>query len=121
MSKILVIDDEPNVVKLFKYNLEADGYDVITAVNGEDGLEQAKDQVPDLILLDYMLPGMDGIETCKQLKSDRTTRDIPVLMISCRSGTVDSVHAIEAGAVDYVCKPADPADIRAHVKEHLRK
>jgi len=121
MATILLIDDEPNVVKLFQYNLEADGHEVVTAHTGEEGLVAASVHKPDLVILDYMMPGLDGLETCRKLKDAEATHDVPVIMITCRTSTVDTVNVLKAGAVDYVNKPVDPVEVTARVRAHLRQ
>lgn len=118
---ILVIDDEKDILKLIQYNFEKEGYAVLTARSGEDGLESARSKRPDLIVLDLMLPGMDGIEVCKLLKSDRGTRDIPVVMLTAKNSEVDQVVGLELGAADYVPKPFSVKVLLARVKNILRK
>jgi two-component system alkaline phosphatase synthesis response regulator PhoP len=105
-QKILVVDDEPNIVKLVESRLKASGYDVVTAKDGQDALAKAKQTKPDLILLDIMMPGMNGQETLKELKKDASVSSIPVIMLTAKQETDDIVKSIvNGGAVDYIVKP----------------
>lgn len=105
-KKVLVVDDEPKLVKLIESRLRANGYTVLTAANGEEGLEMARRHLPDLILLDIVMPKMDGKETLLALKDDDTTRAIPVIMLTAKSGSDDVVECLsEGGAADYIVKP----------------
>ncbi|RKY47321.1 MAG: two-component system response regulator [Candidatus Neomarinimicrobiota bacterium] len=100
--KILVVDDEENIRKLVHYNLILDGYDVIMAVDGKEGLEKAIQEKPDLILLDIMMPEMDGLEVCSRLKKNPETRDIPIFMLSAKGQMQDLEDAFEVGADNYI-------------------
>lgn len=116
---ILVVDDIPaNLSMLFKA-LEGAGYRVLIVTNGEDALVSATRQPPDLILLDIMMPGIDGFETCRQLKSNKTTRDIPVIFMTALNDTVDEVRGFEMGAVDYITKPVQLDRVLVRIKTHL--
>jgi two-component system phosphate regulon response regulator PhoB len=106
---------------LLAYNLEAEGFDVITADNGEDGLILVDENDPDLIVLDWMMPQLSGIEVCRRLKSNSKTRQIPVIMLSARAEEVDRVRGLETGADDYVVKPYSVIELMARVKAHLRR
>ena len=107
-KKILVVDDEPNIVKIVANRLKANGYEVVTAYNGLEGLEKAGQESPDLILLDVIMPDMDGYQVLSRLKDDPRTKPIPVIMVTAR-GQLDDVNmATELGAVDYVVKPFNP-------------
>jgi two-component system phosphate regulon response regulator PhoB len=106
---------------MLAYNLEAEGFDVITADNGEDGLILVAENDPDLIVLDWMMPQLSGIEVCRRLKSNSKTRQIPVIMLSARADEVDRVHGLETGADDYVAKPYSVIELMARVKAHLRR
>ena len=102
---ILVVEDEPAQREVLAYNLEAEGYLVIHADNGEDAMMLVEEEMPDVIVLDWMMPHLSGIEVCRRLKSKSTTRGIPVIMLSARSEDVDRVRGLETGADDYVVKP----------------
>ena len=118
---VLLVEDEPAQRELFVYNLEAEGFDVITADNGEDGLILVDENDPDLIVLDWMMPQLSGIEVCRRLKSNSKTRQIPVIMLSARAEEVDRVRGLETGADDYVVKPYSVIELMARVKAHLRR
>jgi len=102
---VLLVEDEPAQRELLAYNLEAEGFDVIAADNGEDGLILVDENDPDLIVLDWMMPQLSGIEVCRRLKSNSKTRQIPVVMLSARAEEVDRVRGLETGADDYVVNP----------------
>lgn len=121
MAKILVVDDEKNILELIKFNLEKDGHHIITAKEGDEGLRMAKQELPDLIILDVMLPNVDGLEVCRRLRSEQETSHIPVLMISARGDTLDRVVGLEMGADDYIPKPFSPRELSARVKAALRR
>ncbi|MDO7787393.1 winged helix-turn-helix domain-containing protein [Desulforamulus aquiferis] len=121
MGKILVIDDEDNILELIKFNLEKDGHQVILAKNGEEGLHFAKVELPDLIILDVMIPEPDGLEVCRKLRHDDNTSSIPILMISARGDILDRVVGLEMGADDYIPKPFSPRELNARVKANLRR
>ena len=118
---VLLVEDEPAQREMLTYNLEAEGFDVITADNGEDGLILVDENDPDLIVLDWMMPQLSGIEVCRRLKSNSKTRQIPVIMLSARADEVDRVHGLETGADDYVAKPYSVIELMARVKAHLRR
>lgn len=118
---ILVIEDETDILDVLKYNLSKNGYDVLTAESGEKGLEVASVKVPDLVLLDLMLPGMDGLEVCRQLRSRDKTRAIPIVMLTAKDAEADIVLGLTLGADDYVSKPFSPAELVARVKAVLRR
>jgi DNA-binding response OmpR family regulator len=115
---ILVVDDEPSVVNLIAYNLRKAHYQVLTASNGRDALNQARQSQPDLILLDLMIPEMDGLEVCREL---RKTSDIPIIMVTARGEETDRVIGLELGADDYICKPFSVRELLARVKAVLRR
>ena len=108
---ILVVDDDPVIQKLLSVNFEMEGYRVVTANDGIEGLERVASDKPDLILLDVMMPRMDGIEVSKRLKSDPATKEIPVVLLSAKAQSSDIQSGIEAGADDYVTKPFDPLEL----------
>jgi len=118
---VLLVEDEPAQRELLAYNLEAEGFDVIAADNGEDGLILVDENDPDLIVLDWMMPQLSGIEVCRRLKSNSKTRQIPVVMLSARAEEVDRVRGLETGADDYVVKPYSVIELMARVKAHLRR
>ncbi len=120
-AKILVVDDETDILELVRYNLEREGYKVICVENGEDCLRKAADKLPDLVILDLMLPGMDGMDVCRTLKGDSKTRHIPVLMLTAKGDESDIVSGLEMGADDYITKPFSPKVLLARVKAALRK
>lgn len=104
-GKILIIDDEPDIIETVSYMLQARNFSVVTAIDGFDGIEQAKVHKPDLILLDIMMPGMDGYETCLKLKSDKDTKNIPVIMFTAKGESESVLKAHKSGANDYIVKP----------------
>ena len=122
MSKklILAIDDEKDILKLLQYNLERDGYQVLTAKSGEEGLELARAKRPDLVILDLMLPEMDGLEVCKILRSNKETKHIPILMLTAKTSEIDQVVGFELGASDYISKPFSVKVLTARVKKIFR-
>jgi len=119
--KILVIEDEEHIVELLKFNLESNGYDVVSASDGLEGLNMVKSERPDLILLDLMLPKMDGIEVCKQVKSDSDLQEIPIIMLTAKGSETDKVLGLEIGADDYITKPFSIRELMARVKVVLRR
>lgn len=123
MSKhtVLVIEDEKNIVELVKFNLEQNGYRVLTALRGDEGLDLAVRKKPDLILLDLMLPEIEGLEVCKILRNKRETAGIPIIMLTAKSEEMDKVLGLEFGADDYVTKPFSPRELIARVKAVLRR
>ena len=118
-EKILIIEDEEDLVKGLKLNLQDEGYEVKYAFNGKEGLEKALKEKPDLILLDIMLPGMNGLEICKELRQNKM--DIPILMLTARGEEIDKVIGLEMGADDYISKPFSIRELLARVKAHLRR
>jgi DNA-binding response OmpR family regulator len=119
-AKILVVDDEPDVVQLIEYNLKAAGYDVITAADGEEALKKARSSAPDLIILDLMLPEVEGLDVCKILRRESSTSAIPIVMLTAKAGETDRVLGLELGADDYVTKPFSPRELVLRVKRLLR-
>jgi len=118
---ILLVEDEKNIVELVKYNLEEAGFHVLTAMRGDTGLELARKEKPKLIILDLMLPELDGIEICKILRQNYKTAHIPVIMLTAKSQEADKVLGLELGADDYVTKPFSPRELVARVKSVLRR
>ncbi|MCK5450814.1 MAG: response regulator [Candidatus Omnitrophica bacterium] len=118
-KKILVVDDEPHIVLLVKSRLKANGFEVVTAENGLMGYEKAKEEHPDLIILDVLMPELNGYETLLKLKSDEETKNIPVIMFTAKSQIEDVEKAQEAGACDYVVKPFSPPVLLGKIKNVL--
>ena len=121
MAKILVVDDEPDALELVSFNLKAAGHDVVTAQDGQEALKKARQTVPDLILLDVMLPEVDGMEVCKLLRRDAATSSIPIIMLTAKAGEIDRVLGLELGADDYITKPFSPRELMLRVKNILRR
>ena len=117
-EKILIIEDEENILEAVKYTLTQEGYDVFTSVDGEDGLEKAQEIKPDLVLLDVMLPKMDGFEVCRILRKDL---EMPVFMISAKAEEIDRVVGLEIGADDYITKPFSMRELVVRVSNSLRR
>lgn len=120
-GNILVIEDEEDILELVRYNLAKEGYEVICATTGEEGLGVAKSKLPTLVVLDLMLPGVDGLEVCRLLKTDSKTRHIPIVILTARSEEVDVVAGLELGADDYITKPFSPRVLIARVRTVLRR
>lgn len=120
-SKILVVDDEKDIVELIRYNLEKEGYRVIAAFDGTQAIKCAEKDLPNLIMLDLMLPGLGGLEVCRILKQNEKTAHIPILMVTAKSTETDKVVGLELGADDYVTKPFSPRELVARVKAILRR
>ncbi|MFB3895303.1 MAG: response regulator [bacterium] len=120
-SKILVVDDEKDIVELIRYNLEKEGYRVIAAFDGTQAIKVAELDLPNLIILDLMLPGLGGLEVCRILKQNGKTAGIPILMVTAKSAETDKVVGLELGADDYVTKPFSPRELVARVKAILRR
>lgn len=119
--KILVVDDDPNIIEMVKVNLELEGFKIITADNGKDGVLLAKTEKPDLILMDWMLPRMSGVDAIKLLKNDPVSKNIPVFMLTARSQVNDIDNAFKAGADNYITKPFNPVKLAAILKNKLEK
>ncbi|MCR9248511.1 MAG: response regulator transcription factor [bacterium] len=120
-SKILVIEDEPDILEVMQYNLEREGHKVVACRDGEQGLSRIRTDNPDVVILDLMLPGMDGVEVCRQVKSDPVTRAIPIIMVTAKSEESDIVLGLGIGADDYITKPFSPRELVARVKVVLRR
>lgn len=118
---VLVIEDEPAQMELISYNLQAQGFQVSEAASGEDGLLQLEEILPDLVLLDWMLPGVSGIEICRQIKRQKHTQNVPVIMLTARGEETDRVRGLETGADDYVVKPYSVNELVARVRALLRR
>jgi two-component system, OmpR family, alkaline phosphatase synthesis response regulator PhoP len=120
-ENVLVVDDERDILELVKYNLDKEGYQVTVVETGEDALAAARTRVPDVVVLDLMLPGVDGLEVCRRLKGDLKTRGIPIVMLTAKGGEADIVAGLELGASDYVTKPFSPRVLTARIKAVLRR
>ena len=119
--KILLVDDEPDVIEIIRYNLDQEGYKLYTASNGEEAVEKAKKKLPHLIIMDVMMPKMDGIEACEQLRNDIRFNDTIIMFLTARGEDYSYVAAFDAGADDYVTKPIKPKVIVSKVKAVLRR
>jgi two-component system alkaline phosphatase synthesis response regulator PhoP len=120
-GKILVVEDNPDILELVAYNLEAQGYEVTRAMTGENGLSQAARVLPDLVILDIMLPGINGLDVCRKLKQNEATRGIPVILLTAKSEDADIISGLELGADDYITKPFSPKVLIARVRAILRR
>jgi two-component system, OmpR family, alkaline phosphatase synthesis response regulator PhoP len=118
---ILVIDDERDLIDLVRYNLEKEGYDVIAATDGQSGLEVATKHAPDLVVLDLMMPGIDGLQICQRLRADPRTARMPIIMLTAKATEADRIVGLELGADDYITKPFSPREVVARVKAILRR
>ena len=118
---VLLVEDEPAQREILRYNLEAEGFQVVIAVDGEQAMERVAEGLPDLILLDWMMPHVSGLEVCRRIRARPETRGIPILMLSARSEEVDKVRGLETGADDYVIKPYSVAELMARLRAHLRR
>jgi len=118
-KKILVVDDEVDLVKTIQFSLEAEGYKVLVSYNGEDALNQSRKENPDLILLDIMLPKLDGYKVCRLLKFDEQYKHIPILMLTAKTQQKDRLLGMETGADEYITKPFDMDELMEKVKKYL--
>jgi two-component system phosphate regulon response regulator PhoB len=119
--RILVVEDETALVEILRYNLEKEGFDVAAAGDGEEALAAITEHAPDLIILDWMLPLVSGLEICRQLRRKAETRDLPIIMLTARGEESDRVRGLEVGADDYVSKPFSPSELVARVRAVLRR
>lgn len=118
---ILIVEDEKDIAKMIEYNLKKEGYKTIIASDGEVAIDAAISKLPDLILLDLMLPGLGGLDVCKELRAERKTATIPIIMLTAKSQEADKVIGLELGADDYVTKPFSPRELIARIKAVLRR
>ncbi len=118
---VLVVEDESAQREVLKYNLEAEGFDVVLAENGDEAMLLVAEEAPDLIVLDWMLPNVSGIEVCRRVKANPATRAIPIIMLSARSEETDRVRGLETGADDYVVKPYSVVELMARLRTQLRR
>jgi len=121
MERVLIVDDDPDIVRLVRYNLSHSGYEVQSAGTGREALELVQKQPPDLVVLDVMLPDVDGLEVCRTLRQQPSSRRIPILMLTARGEEIDRVVGFELGADDYVAKPFSPRELVLRVKSILRR
>lgn len=121
MKKILIIEDDDHIVELLKFNVENNGYEVSVAMDGHDGLNKAINELPDLILLDLMLPGIDGIDICNKLKNKDRTKDIPIIMLTAKGHETDKILGLEIGADDYITKPFSVRELMTRIKVVFRR
>ena len=119
--EVLVVEDEPDIRRLVVLHLERDGFRCRTAATGSDALREVKAAVPDLVILDLMLPGVDGLEVCRRLRRDPSTASVPIIMLTAKSDEVDRIVGLEVGADDYVGKPFSPKELVARVRAVLRR
>ena len=120
-GRILVVDDDPMIVRLLRLNLEMEGYEVTSATNGREAIESVAGQRPDLVVMDVMMPIMNGLEATARLKKDESTADIPVIVLSAKAQDMDVAHGKGAGADDYVTKPFDPEDLLQVIGRLLKR
>src|SRR6516162_6644228 len=119
--KILVVDDEPEAVELVEFNLKQSGFDVLTATDGAEALKKARVVLPNLIVLDLMLPEIDGLEVCKMLRRDPATAAIPIVMVTAKAAEIDRILGLELGADDYLTKPFSPRELVLRIKNILQR
>ncbi|OGO25022.1 MAG: hypothetical protein A2144_14940 [Chloroflexi bacterium RBG_16_50_9] len=118
-KKILIIEDDPATLRLVDYSLRHEGYEVVKASNGLEGIRKVQSEAPDLVILDVMLPGLDGFEICHRLRAEPMTAQLPILMFSAKAQEIDKNTGAKVGADDYLTKPADPAEITSRVARLL--
>jgi DNA-binding response OmpR family regulator len=118
---VMVIDDERDLVALVRYNLEREGFEVLGALDGESGLELAVTRKPDVIILDRMMPGPDGVEICRRLRQELRTAEVPVILLTAKASEGDRIAGLDAGADDYVTKPFSPRELALRVRSVLRR
>ena len=121
MKKVLVVDDEPDLVELVVYNLRKEGFGVSSASNGEEALRKIRNEKHDFLVLDLMLPGLQGLELCRILRSDPETKHLPIIMLTAKAEEVDRILGLEIGADDYMTKPFSPRELAARIKAVLRR
>ncbi|MBP1888587.1 two-component system alkaline phosphatase synthesis response regulator PhoP [Clostridium moniliforme] len=120
-DKILIVDDEEHILELIKFNVKNAGYEVVTANNGIDALKIAKEEKPALVLLDLMIPGMDGFDVCKEIKKDKETSNTAIIMLTAKGEELDKILGLELGADDYITKPFSIRELLARIKAVLRR
>ncbi|HMA77163.1 MAG TPA: response regulator [Candidatus Krumholzibacteriaceae bacterium] len=117
--KVLVVDDEANITQILEFSIEAEGYQVVSASNGEEAIEKARKEQPNLIILDIMMPKVDGYEACRALKSNPLTKKIPVILLTAKGREIDKRLGYEVGATDYIVKPFSPSKLIEKVNQYL--
>ncbi len=120
-AKILIVDDEPEAVELIEFNVKQAGFDVLTASDGAEALKKARSVLPTLIVLDLMLPEVDGLEVCKMLRRDPATAGIPIVMVTAKAAEIDRILGLELGADDYITKPFSPRELVLRIKKVLQR
>ena len=118
-KKVLVVEDDPAASRFVGYTLEQEGYEVIIATNGLEGIQKAKQEEPDMLVLDGMLPGLDGFQVCRRLRSETSTASLPILMLSAKAQEADKAAGMKVGANDYLAKPVDPSELVRRVNSML--
>jgi two-component system response regulator MtrA len=121
MPRVLIVDDDPDIRALVTYRLSASGYEVISAVDGEAGLAAAREHVPDLVLADWMMPRLTGVEMCTRMRADPAIADIPVILLTARTDDVAMRSGWDAGIVEYITKPFSPRELATRVEEILSR
>ena len=116
MSRILAVDDEPHILKLVSFSLRSGGFDVVEAADGLSAIDIAAAEQPDLILMDVMMPALDGYEACRRIKANPATADIPIVMLSAKTQKAEQAEGLSAGAMDFICKPFTPKELVAQVR-----
>jgi two-component system alkaline phosphatase synthesis response regulator PhoP len=119
VKRILAVDDEPHILKLVAFSLRSGGFEVLEATDGLAAIEIARAEQPDLILMDVMMPALDGFEACRRLKADPATAEIPVVMLSAKSQKAEQAAGLDSGATEYICKPFTPKELVAAVRGYL--
>ncbi|NDE91690.1 MAG: response regulator, partial [Alphaproteobacteria bacterium] len=120
-STVLIVEDEVAIVTMLRYNLEREGFKVLATGDGEEAVNIVREQNPDIIVLDWMLPGMTGVEVCKQLRWDQQTKNIPIIMLSARGEEGDRIRGLDSGADDYMVKPFSPSELIARIHAVFRR
>ncbi len=120
-ARIAIIEDEPDIAEVLEYNLEREGFQTFTLLRGDTAMDSLRSDVPDLILLDIMLPGLDGLELCRLLKRDASTSQVPLIMLTAKGDEVDRIVGLELGADDYIAKPFSPREVVLRIKAVLRR
>lgn len=118
-KRVLVVDDEPHIVKLVKLSLGDQNYDIVGVTSGKEAISYVKDSAPDILVLDLMMPGVNGYEVCQAVRENPKTKAIPIIILSAKSQMLDKLNAIDVGADDYMCKPFDPDELARRIKLNL--
>jgi two-component system phosphate regulon response regulator PhoB len=120
-ATILIVEDEPPLIEVLRYNLESEGFTTLIATDGEEALLLATEQSPNLIILDWMLPEMSGVDVCRRLRGHKETKSVPIIMLTARGEERDKIYGLDAGADDYVVKPFSPSELIARIRAILRR